>query len=106
MSKSKKILIALGISMMGALPLTQAASQDQDSIHMKPAFTMEQMSNDSDRDDRKNPPPQMSESDKNSQHMENDKNGNPPPPPPGDESDSDRAKHKPDGNFKPDENFN
>ena len=111
MSKSKKILIALGISMMSTLPLTQAATNDTNHVsevsnaassmmfHSKDINMPNFINESKDSDYMKKYPESSSDSDKDKKM--NEKNGNPPPPP-SDESDSDKYKYRPDENNKPD----
>ena len=81
---TKKILIALGISMMSALPMTQASSvtTDKDFNHFIPMEVkidkaLTEMNN---KDNKNNPPPMMKTDGKEDYNDKDEKN--PPPKPP------------------------
>ena len=118
---TKKILVALGISMMSALPMTQASPTSTDSIFNKPIPMEDKIEIDkafnyfSSKDNKKNPPPVVESEDEEDYNDNEDKNKkNPPPkkakkkkandgndnppPPPSDEEDFDNPGSK--GNKK------
>ena len=87
----KKLLAALGISMMSALPMSQASpmSIDSEFSHFVPMEVKIDVSvGDSDKKDNKNNPPPTMRTEGKEDHTNKDKtnksvngNDNPPPPP-------------------------
>ena len=92
----KKLLVALGISMMSALPMSQAspASMDNEYSHFVPLEVKIDVSlSDSDKKYNKNTPPPTMRTDDKEDHKNRDKT-NPPPPPPSDRDGTDKHDEK------------
>lgn len=80
----KKILLALGVSMMSTLPMTQASPMSMDSeinCFVPMEVKIDVSINDSDKKDNKNNPPPTMRTEGKEDHTNKDKT-NPPPKPP------------------------
>ncbi|MBR2179582.1 MAG: hypothetical protein IJ862_04210 [Selenomonadaceae bacterium] len=115
---TKKLLIALGVSMMSALPMTQASPMtiDNEFNHFIPMEVKIDVSvGDSDNKGNKNNPPPMIKTDGKEDHSDKtnpppkppEKNGQAvngndnPPPPPSDRDGANKLDSKPDEKLKP-----